>query len=264
MGIIMQPTMTTKVQTFSTQNMPRRATTTTHIVADSVGALLRQAREEKSVTCTEISRRTKIPEQYLHLFENDAHGDLADDVYTKIYLKAYGKFLGFESATLLEHYRRERVRALGQARVDIRRIHPSTSVPDSQLVVTPRIVQSVLLGIVVVGLIAYFGVQITKIVTPPTITVSSPTEGLATENRTISIEGKTESEVALAINGKSISPDSNGNFKDTLDLQEGLNVITIIGAKKHSRPMTVTRRIIVLPPKLEPAVLGPAIPPKTP
>lgn len=254
--------LTTTSKPYNPIAMPRRATTTTHIVADSVGALLAQARAEKAVTCAEIARRTKIPERYLTLFENDAHGDLADDIYTKIYLKAYGKFLGFETGALLEHYRRERVRALGQARVDVgpRKMHPSQSIPGGQLVVTPRIVQAALLGIVAVGVLVYFGVQLTKIVTPPTIVLSSPAEGLVTTNRTVSVEGTTESEVALVINGKSISPDETGRFKDSLDLQEGLNVITIVGTKKHSKSMTVTRRIIALP-RTEPATaLGPTAP----
>ncbi len=255
----MQPTMT-RMTSLSTYHMPRRTTTTT-LIAESVGALLRDAREEKGLVTAEVASRTKIPEKYLVRFEDDAHGELADDIYTKIYLKAYGKFLGFETSALLEHYRRERVRTLTRARVSGgRRIHPNVSVPESQLVVTPRIVQAALLGIVALGVLAYFGVQLTKMITPPTIVLSSPAEGLVTTDRTVAVEGTTESEVALVINGKTISPDESGRFKDSLDLQEGLNVITIVGTKKHSKSMTVTRRIIALPKPEEPAVYGPTVP----
>lgn len=233
--------------------------TTASLIAESVGALLRQAREEKGLPLSEVALRTKIPERYLWLFEDNAHGQLADDVYTKIYLKAYGKFLGFETAALTEHYRRERARAFCAVRAPDqagRGRHPATIVPRSQLVVTPRLLQASLLALATVGLLAYFGFQLTKIISPPPISLSSPKDGLVTTERAMSIEGTTENEVSLVINGKQISPDEKGRFKDAIDLREGLNIITVVGSKKHSKAMTVTRRVIVLP-KERPAALAP-------
>jgi hypothetical protein len=124
------------------------------------------------------------------------------------------------------------------------------------MVVTPKIIQSAMLGLAVVGFAVYFGIQITKIITPPEITLASPQDGLVTEDRSLVIEGRTDSEVLLHINGKLVSPDADGKFKDTLDLQEGLNIITVTGAKKHSKEMSVTRRIIVMP-KARAAVVAP-------
>jgi len=232
-------------------------TVTTSAIADSVGSLLRQAREEAGVTRHAVAVRTKIPERYVALFEENAFDELTEDVYTKIYLKAYGKFLGFDTSTLLDLYRRERMRMTGVSSPSHAAKHPTTSVPASQLVVTPKLIQGAILLLAVLGIAIYFFVGLKKIVAPPSISLVAPPDGMVTTERSVVIEGRTEQEVSLRINGKSVSPDDNGNFRDALDLQEGLNVITIIGAKKYSKEMTVTRRIIVTP-KQRPTAAAPA------
>ena len=222
---------------------------TASLIAESVGSLLREAREEIGVSLHEVSLNTKIPEKYLALFEQDAHDRLVDDVYTKIYLKAYGKYLGFETTALVEHYHKERAR-LGipmRSADTLPNRHPTKAVERGAMVVTPKLMQTTALALTAIALLGWFGTELKKIVAAPSIAVSSPQDGFVTYDRSVAIEGVTEKEVTLVINGKSVSPDADGKFKDLLNLQEGLNTITITGAKKHSKGMSLARRVIVLP-----------------
>lgn len=229
--------------------------TTASLIAESVGSMLRQTREELGLSLREVAEQTKIPEKYLGMFENDAHGDLVDDVYTKIYLKAYGKFLGFETSALIDHYRKERARH----GIPVRGVetnpdrHPMREVANKALVVTPKLLQTAALAVAALALLGWFGYELKKIVAAPSITLSTPQDGFVTYDRSISVEGVTEKEVMLTINGKLVSPDDSGKFKDQLNLQEGLNTITITGTKKHSKGLTLARRVIVLP-KAEAAI----------
>lgn len=222
-------------------------TTTSTAIAESVGALLRQAREESGLSLATVAARTKIPERYLASFEENGHGGGQEDVYSKIYLKAYAKFLGFDTTTLIDLYKKERARVAPPERRAAPKKHPAASLPTSAMVVTPKLIHAALLGLVVVGIAVYFAFEVKKIIAPPEISLAAPQDGLVTTERSLVIEGRTEREVALRINGKAVSPDGDGNFKDMLDLQEGLNLITVVGAKKHSKEMTITRRIIVMP-----------------
>lgn len=222
-------------------------TATSTAIAESVGALLRQAREESGLSLASVSARTKIPERFIVQFETDGRAT-QEDVYSKIYLKAYAKFLGFDTTTLVDLYKKEQARtAPAPERRAAPKKHPAANLPTSAMVVTPKVIHAVLLGLVVLGLAAYFAFEVKKIIAPPDISLAAPQDGLVTTERSLVIEGRTEREVALRINGKAVSPDANGNFRDMLDLQEGLNLITVVGAKKHSKEMTVTRRIIVMP-----------------
>ena len=213
--------------------------------AHSIGSLLQGARFERGLTLNEAAAQLRIPAHFLAAFENDDHWHLPDDAYTRLYLKAYADFLGFNSATLIKLYRKERLRrrdAAGRPKV-----RPAKEIPAWMMWVTPRLIQGVLVGVVALAITTYFGFEFKRMVAPPSITIYSPTDGFVTSDRTINVEGQTEREVTVRINGKPVSPDLHGNFHDTLELQDGLNLITIKSAKKHSQEVTLTRRVVVMP-----------------
>ncbi len=218
-------------------------------IADSVGALLKKARLDMGCARSEAAARMKVPERYVAAFEENDHGRLPDDVYSRIYLKVYCKFLGLDTQTTLKLYKQERTRFLAAktaAPAEVRR-HPVAHIPASQMIAAPHLIRTALLIAGVAGLAVYLWWAVGNIVRPPAISLWSPRDGLVTPERTVTIEGRTEKEVSLRINGKTVAADSQGIFRDTLDLQSGLNVITIVGAKKHSREMVMTRRILVQP-----------------
>jgi hypothetical protein len=216
-------------------------------IADSVGAILKQARTDLGCNRREAAAKTKIPERYIVRFEDGAHDKLPDDVYTKIFLKVYCKFLGLDTQTVVNLYRQERTRSLVLNKGTSEKRHPSNAIPTWHMLVTPEVIKAVIMSAVVIGLGVYFWLVVRSIVSPPSITLNSPPDGLMTTARAITIDGRTEQEAALRINGKYVAPDSFGNFKDSLELQEGLNVIKVVGMKKHSRETVVIRRVVVEP-----------------
>lgn len=214
--------------------------------AETVGSLLKQARQELGCDRSEAALRMKIPERYVAAFEDGAYEKLPDDVYSKIYLKVYCKFLGLDIQTVLKMEKQERLRALALQKMgQPERRHAIGSVSAGDMVDRPRLVRNLFLGLLAVGLLAYFGWAVKNIIAPPVIDLTTPTDGLLTSERQIIVEGQTEREVSLQINGRNVATDGSGWFRDTLDLQDGLNVIRVSGAKKHSQEMVVTRRVIV-------------------
>lgn len=224
--------------------------TATITLADSVSTLLLQAREERGLERTEVASRIKVPCRYIERIEEGRYHEIPEDVYSRIYLKAYCKFLGLDVARVYGLYKVERAVQQRKHRPSIgieENRHPRKSIPVHQLVATPKIVKIAIIALVTTGLVIYFTAALKKIVVPPSITLSSPRDGFVTSERSITVSGKTEPEVQLLINGTQITTDSAGNFQDTLTLQEGLNTISVTGSKKYSEEMTVTRRIIVQP-----------------
>lgn len=224
--------------------------TATCTIADSVSTLLRQAREQRELGREEVALRIKVPCRFIERIEEGRYHEISDDVYSRIYLKAYCVFLGMDVTEVQGMYRIERV-ALQKRHGEMVGIegnkHPRKSIPIRHLVAAPKVVRIAIIVLVTVGLAIYFTIALKKIVVPPNISLSSPRDGFVTSERSISVMGKTEPEVQLLINGTQITTDANGNFQDTLTLHEGLNTITITGSKKYSKEMTVTRRIIVQP-----------------
>lgn len=219
------------------------------VAADSASARLKKARAELGCSRHDAAIKTKIPERYIARFEDGAYDKLPDDVYTRIYLKVYCKFLGLDVPTIINMQKQEHLRqtACRKTSPGAVRHHPTRAIPAWQLLVTPQIIRTAIVGIVVLGLAAYFWLAIKNIVTPPTITLTSPRDNLVTTEHSVTVEGRTEQEVSLRINGKYVAPDSYGNFQDTLELQDGMNDLKIVGVKKHSKEAVITRRIFVQP-----------------
>ncbi len=236
--------------------------TATRTITDSVSTLLRQAREQRALERSEVALQIKVPCRFIERIEEGRYHEISEDIYSRIYLKAYCIFLGLDVTKVHGMYRIERA-ALQKRRRPMAGIeenrHPRKSVPLHHLGALPKIVKITVIALVAVGLAIYFTAALKKIVVPPNITLSSPRDGFMSSERSITVAGKTEPEVLLLINGSQVTTDSDGNFQDTLTLHEGLNTITITGSKKYSEEMTVTRRIIVQPKQRTTASLDNAI-----
>ena len=218
-------------------------------IAESLGGMLTRSREEKRLTTAKVSAQLGIPEKWVLKAENDKWDEIPEDAYSRIYFRSYCRLLGLDTKTMLELYRqaRQRHRLNNRQFSKDSRHHPTTAVPAWQMIVATRLIRRSVLGLLGLGLIGYFWWAIAGIVTPPKIVLIAPMDGLVTEDRSIVVEGRTEAEVGLRVNGKDVAPDGNGYFRDTLDLAEGLNIITVAAFKRHSKETVVTRRIIVKP-----------------
>jgi len=225
---------------------------------ESLGEMLARCRTELGWCAEEVSAKTGVPLKTIVNLEKGDYGRLHEDIYTKISLKGYAAYLGLDVPAVIAHYNCERAAVRHLTEAETRRPwgrHPAENIPTSQLTVVPKIIRGAFVGLLVVALCVYFGTQIKKIITPPSVALSSPLDGLVTTDRNITVEGQTEPEASVSVSGKQITPDGRGKFTDSLDLQEGLNVIKVIAKKKHSREMIITRRIIVEPKDKATAVL---------
>lgn len=68
---------------------------------------------------------------------------------------------------------------------------------------------------------------------PPTLNVTSPAEGLVTNNATVTVK----------VNGTAVTVDASGNFSTTVTLTEGSNTITVVATDSAGKATTVTRKV---------------------
>lgn len=83
--------------------------------------------------------------------------------------------------------------------------------------------------------------------TPPTLTVSAPSDNLITNNAEINVTGTTNdalsTPVTLTINGESVPVNSDGSFTYTVTLTEGKNTITVVATDAAGKSSTVVRNV---------------------
>lgn len=82
---------------------------------------------------------------------------------------------------------------------------------------------------------------------PPTLNVTSPADGLITNNASCVVAGvtndATSSPVTLTVNGTAVTVGSNGAFSKTITLVEGTNTITVVATDSAGKSSTVTRNV---------------------
>ena len=87
---------------------------------------------------------------------------------------------------------------------------------------------------------------------PPTLNVTSPSNGIATNNKTLTVSGTTNDatsspvSVTIAVNGVdsgAVTVGSDGSFVKAVTLTEGSNTITIVATDKAGKSTTVTRTV---------------------
>lgn len=89
---------------------------------------------------------------------------------------------------------------------------------------------------------------------PPTLNVTTPVDGYATNVGTVTVAGTTNDAtsspvtVAISINGSDVGEvtvGSNGTFSKTVNLETGDNVITIVATDAAGKSTTITRTVLL-------------------
>ncbi len=78
----------------------------------------------------------------------------------------------------------------------------------------------------------------------PKITVQTPRSGAVVLSSTLPIEGITKNISKISINGRTISIDQNGVFKDQLVVTEGYNIISVAGTDRFGKTKKVELEIV--------------------
>lgn len=208
----------------------------THSLSEKIKTL----RKEANLTLSEVSHKTKIQKSYLKAFEAGNFHNLPDPVYTRNFLKRYVKTLGGDETYYLGLFEEER----GTCDFIKQSQAPRQRARAVKFLVASRFVKISIFAVLVGMLSVYIGTGIRDIVAPPELLVEVPFDGYQTEKATILVKGQTEAGTKVRINGSDILLSSDGSFLTEVSLERGLNMITIEGSKRYSKPAKEYRRVI--------------------
>ena len=85
--------------------------------------------------------------------------------------------------------------------------------------------------------------NITYINKGPNLTINTPSDNQTTTNNTIVVQGKTDTNATVTVNGFQAIVDDQGNFSYTLSLQNGDNNLSIIATDNAGNTTTVQKKV---------------------
>ena len=75
-------------------------------MSQTLGEKLRQAREERGISISEVAEQTRISALYLESIENDNYKPLPGGIFNKGFVKTYAKYVGVDENEALSDYAR--------------------------------------------------------------------------------------------------------------------------------------------------------------
>ncbi len=205
----------------------------------TLGEQLKNIRSTGRITLSEVSRETKIPVKYLEMIEEGKYEKLPPDVYVKGFLRGYAEFLGADPKKMINLYQRERDIKSNLNR-DGKKNVPMKIPKPVRFVVTPHIVIASAVVLIVIGGFFYIYRQIGRFAAVPRLVVTEPSEGENVEGNSIEIAGFTDKDAKLTINEQPIVVNDNGDFKENVLLQKGINAITISSVNRFEKSTAKT------------------------
>jgi cytoskeletal protein RodZ len=201
----------------------------------NLSELFRENREKQGWNIQNIYSRTHIPSKYVSALEAGEFQTLPKAKAHRIaYVKEYAATLGLDPEKCVEQFSKEE----GLKDVASTTATPLKRLPFGSLSI---LIRNLVLGMVVAGFAAFLVIQIKNILQPPTLTIINPTDGYITSDRSLAIEGFSEHDTKVTLNGQEVALDNQNHFNIKLDLANGLNTLEITAIKKHGK---TTKKIV--------------------
>lgn len=205
----------------------------------TASSLLKQARAEKKIALNEAAKVLKIHPRYLQALESGDFAVFSSTVHLKGFLKNYAAFLGLNIEEVLAFWRRDYNEE--QKKEGLKSSLPPLA--DRWLVLTPSNILFTATVILIAGFFGYLIFQYRSLAGPPPLEVLKPPTDLETASPTLSVEGKTDREAVLTINGQKVLLDQEGKFSVALTLSSGLNTLSFEATSKLGKKSTAKRTV---------------------
>jgi hypothetical protein len=229
-----------------------------------VGEKLRDAREISGVDLFRVERDTKIRSKFLAALEDGDFVDLPGDVYARGFLRNYATYLGLDADEIEEEWRDE----AGHAAPVLPTIVGPQPMTIRRGIVFQRSHMVIAMVVIIVALVgSYFGYQLTRYLSYPTIAVESagPSPiyvGIGTTDYTLTGTATSGTTVLIAWNGQDpqiVITDDGGHWTYHAILRSGSNQFDVTAKNLDTSHASSTVRLIVFVPVATPSPLVPEV-----
>ncbi|AKM81150.1 MAG: putative transcriptional regulator [Candidatus Pacebacteria bacterium GW2011_GWF2_38_9] len=208
----------------------------------TIGDLLRSAREKKHFTLEDLAKETHIKLEYLLALEENDFDALPAATFVKAYIRNYARLFELDEKPLFAILRRDFEESVRGQLIPREFLYPQLK---KKTLWSP--VRLVLFSVITVFLVffSYAAWQWYQLSRPPALMLSAPLENEEVSSRVI-LKGDTEVEAILTVNSLPVALREDGSFETELYLpQEGVNTITIKASDKNGKSSVLQRSVRV-------------------
>ena len=208
----------------------------------TIGDLLRTAREKAHFTLEDLAQDTHIKIEYLHSLEENDFDSLPAATFIKAYIRNYARVFKLDEKPLFAILRRDYEESVRGQLIPREFLYPQLK---KKTLWSP--VHLILLSVVLIFTVffSYAAWQWYQLNRPPVLVLFSPEENEEVASKVI-LKGNTKAEAILTVNSVPVALQADGFFETELYLpQEGMNMITIKASDKSGKSTILQRSVRV-------------------
>lgn len=211
------------------------------------GDLLKARRLELGKSIEDASDSTKIQKRYLIMIEENKFDGFESEVFLKGFLRSYSSYLGLKPDMMLAIYRRDMKDM--KKKDDIKKLKKDPEVTKSR--VSAKLISQIVITLFVVFITGYLFYQLYNFQKIPELSVSSPENNTETTEDQITVKGRVDANSRVTINDITTEVNGNGNFEESIPIDEGVNTIRVKAVKINNSSkesveiLTITRKVPV-------------------
>ena len=206
----------------------------------TVGTILKEARVARGLKESDIERAIKIREKYIRAIESDSFQELPSPSYAKGFVRNYASYLGLSTESIMAFFRRQMTDV---SKTSLLPKGVSDPLNASPLQLTPGRFVGILVSILIAIFAIYLGSQYFKISKAPPLVVTDPTNNEIVKDSRVVVEGQTDADATVTINGVSTIVRDDGKFYDRVAVEPGVNTITIIATSRFGKITAIKRQV---------------------
>lgn len=199
----------------------------------TTGQILKKERERLGLTLENVEKATKIRKKSLINIENGDFKKFASKTYVLGIIRSYGDFLNLDALKLAAFFRRE------YERTD--ESHFKQRVNKRELSSNRQRVFGFIITLVLLCFGAYFAYQVKLYITPPQVSIISPTKTSYKNEQKIELVGKTEKEASVTVNGEKVYTNEEQIFRTFIPLVLKENIVRIEVTGANGRKTVVEK-----------------------
>ncbi len=204
----------------------------------TIGDLLRAAREKAHWTLEDFAKETHIKMEYLLSLEANDFDALPAATFVKAYIRNYARIFKLDEKPLFAILRRDYEESV-KGQLILREILQPKLKKKTLWSPIRLVFLSVLMTFAVFASYAFW--QWYQLSRPPLLILTSPEENVEVSSRVL-LQGVTDSDVVLTVNSAPVAIRADGSFETEVYLpQEGLNTVTLKASDQSGKSSVLQR-----------------------
>ncbi len=208
----------------------------------TVGELLYRTRQKKGIDLLEAEAKTLIRAKYLEALEQSKFYQLPLPVYTYGFVQTYASYLGLGAKKVLSQFKEEYGLA---SRLSLSSLAYQSKLEKRSIVVTGKLLWSVLASVAVLCLVGYLGYQVLGFSGLPNLTIDYPPNQATLHSGSVTVRGSTDPGDSVVIGQQAIPVDGSGNFSAAVTLNPGVQTLMVEAVSLTGKTREVTRVVTV-------------------